>query len=312
MVSQKREVSDRGADAPPAKRRVVTSARREQNRLAQKAYRERQKDERQRLKQQKSQVNQGRLRPLLKRSAASEPERQDLTRKPSQKIAELLTDQISLENDGEESSGSNFPDLYRNMLQFSPTAFFASCLANAVSLGFDLSRIADCGAEYISPFYQPSLSTTLDRTALSRAGSAALSSFNNTSIPKHLRPTMAQVLIPHHVSLDLIPLPFLRERAIMLSAAMPHLFNNWELKVDVYERGGLTIWRLNSSKQGRGANARDSYPPWDMKSWEAAPWFLKKWSMLMGGDSEELFNQSIGWQVIRDIICSRDGGVQRS
>ncbi|KAM0198434.1 hypothetical protein ACHAPI_003957 [Fusarium lateritium] len=280
-----------GRDDPflPAKRRVVTTARREQNRVAQKVYRERQKQERKILKQQKAQGGQRpRPRPLLKRGGDPDSERQDPTPKLSQE------------------SKSEFPDLYLNMLQFSPTAFFASCLANAVSLGFDLSRIANCGVEYISPFYQPNLSSTIDHTVLVQAGSGVLSSYNNTTIPMHLRPTMAQILIPHHVSLDLIPLPFLRERAIMLSDAMPHVFNSWELKLDVYVRGGLTIWRLDSSRRGGGANGRDSYPPWDMKSWEAAPWFMKKWCALLGENHDELYNQSIGWQVVRDMICSRD------
>lgn len=86
----------------------------------------------------------------------------------------------------------------------------------------------------------------------------------------------------------------------MLSAAMPHAFNNWELKLDIYERGGLKIWRL------KGESGRDTYPPWDMKSWEAAPWFLKKWCMLMGREYDKINEQSIGWQVVRDMISSRD------
>ncbi|KAJ4263236.1 hypothetical protein NW764_016186 [Fusarium oxysporum] len=306
---------------PPAKRRVLTTARREQNRLAQKAYRERQKQERIRLKQEKAQAARGqRLRPLLKRDDV--PPKESPRNRESSQMTPQTCGQVptspeedvenidwfidttrASQNDLNGNSRSNFPDLYLNMLQFTPTAIFTSCLANAASLGFDLSRIADCSVEHISPFYQPSLSTTLDHTALVQAGSTILSSFNNTKIPVHLRPTMAQILIPHHISLDLIPLPFLRERAIMLSAAMPHLFNNWELKLDIYDKGGLTIWKL---KHERGLNGRDSYPPWDMKSWEAAPWFLKKWCMLMGKEYDKLYNQSIGWQVVRDMICSRD------
>jgi hypothetical protein len=209
----------------------------------------------------------------------------------------------SSQNNSVKKLEPNFPDLYMNMLQFSPATIFTSCLTNAVSLGLDPSVIANCGVEHISPFYQPNLSITLDHATLIQAGSNILSTFNNTSIPVHLRPTMAQILIPHHTSLDLIPLPFLRERAIMLSAAMPHVFNNWELKLDIYERGGLTIWRL---KHEKGESVRDTYPPWDMKSWEAAPWFLKKWCMLMGREYDKMHNQSIGWQVVRDMISSRD------
>ncbi|RBA17617.1 hypothetical protein FPRO05_11332 [Fusarium proliferatum] len=303
-VSRKR-TSSRDGDAPPAKRRVVTTARREQNRQAQKAYRERQKQERIQLKQERAQAKATcgqRLRPLLKREDLSPVDSSE----QQSSIEEISLCDESLLEPVETSAKKlepKFPDLYMNMLQFSPAAIFTSCLTNALSLGLDPSVIANCSVEHISPFYQPNLSSTLNHTALIQAGSNILSTFDNTSIPIHLRPTMAQILIPHHTSLDLIPIPFLRERAIMLSAAMPHVFNNWELKLDIYERGGLTIWRL---KHEKGENVRDTYPPWDMKSWEAAPWFMKKWCMLMGREYDKMHNQSIGWQVVRDMISSRD------
>ncbi|KAF4947067.1 hypothetical protein FGADI_10697 [Fusarium gaditjirri] len=303
-VSRKRTRS-KDHDAPPAKRRVLTTARREQNRRAQKAYRERQKQERIRLKQEKVQAQQHRgqrLRPLLKREEL--PTRDSCEQQSSiGEISQWDADVPETADTSVKKPEPNFPDLYLNMLQFSPVAIFTSCLTNAISLGLDPSVIANCSVEHISPFYQPSLSTTLNHAALLQAGANILSTFSNTSIPIHLRPTMAQILIPHHTSLDLIPIPFLRERAIMLSAAMPHVFNNWELKLDIYERGGLTIWRL---KHEKGESVRDTYPPWDMKSWEAAPWFLKKWCMLMGREYDKMHNQSIGWQVVRDMICSRD------
>ncbi|KAF5586195.1 hypothetical protein FPCIR_8046 [Fusarium pseudocircinatum] len=300
-LSRKRTRSE-DDDAPPAKRRVLTTARREQNRQAQKAYRERQKQERIRLKQEKALAQQNRgqsLRPLLKREHLS-PIDSCQQESPIEEMSPCDDDVTATVDKSVKKLEPNFPDLYMNMLQFSPAAIFTSCLSNALSLGLDPSVIANCSVEHISPFYQPNLSSTLNHVALIQAGSTILSTFNNTSIPVHLRPTMAQILIPHHTSLDLIPIPFLRERAIMLSAAMPHAFNNWELKLDIYERGGLKIWRL------KGDGGRDTYPPWDMKSWEAAPWFLKKWCMLMGREYDKMNEQSIGWQVVRDMISSRD------
>ncbi|RBQ78719.1 hypothetical protein FVER14953_21437 [Fusarium verticillioides] len=302
-VSRKRTRS-KDDDAPPAKRRILTTARREQNRQAQKAYRERQKQERIRLKQEKAeaQATYGqRLRPLLKREDPSPID----SSQPQNSIDKMSTcdeDVTETVDTSVKKLEPKFPDLYMNMLQFSPAAIFTSCLTNALALGLDPSVIANCSVEHISPFYQPNLSSTLNHAALVQAGSSILSTFNNTSIPIHLRPTMAQILIPHHTSLDLIPIPFLRERAIMLSAAMPHAFNNWELKLDIYERGGLTIWRL----KGERDSGRNTYPPWDMKSWEAAPWFLKKWCVLMGREYDKMNEQSIGWQVVRDMISSRD------
>ncbi|KAF5022517.1 hypothetical protein F66182_5419 [Fusarium sp. NRRL 66182] len=299
--------SEDGIDTnPPVKRRVLTEARREQNRLAQKAYRQRQKQQRQLLKEAKARSSSiSRLRPLLQRPVASKND-QDST--VSQRTTESH-DQSFQEDDVDESftqaeSDANFADIYLNMLQFAPARLCTSLFYNARSLGFDLTRLADCGSEYISPFYQPHLSAASRPTSLAQAASAFVSSFDNSNVPVQLRPTMAQILIPHHVSLDLIPFPLMRERAIMLSAAMPHIFNNWELKLDIYVRGGLILWR-QSSKQ-KSERDRNSYPPWEMKSWEAAPWFLEKWCMITGGEDGELYKQSMGWQVVREMICSSE------
>ncbi|RGP59529.1 hypothetical protein FSPOR_11286 [Fusarium sporotrichioides] len=303
IMSQKRSHEGNNAHLP-AKRRVLTLARREQNRLAQKAYRERQKEERNVTKEAIARArNNNRPRPILKRHDPSS-NRRLLGQEKHQQLIPFTDTSSSDESDSQTSS--EFPDVYLNMLQFFPTAFFGSCLANAASLGFDLDLVADCTAYNLSPFHQPDLSSIADYSTLVRRGSDFLSTFANTSVPVHLRPTMAQILIPHHISLDLIPLPFLRERAIMLSAALPDVFNGWELKLDVYERGGLTTWRLGS---GKGSKTRDSYPPWDIKSWEAAPWFLNKWCTLMGKESEEFHQQSIGWQIVRDMIASNSSQV---
>ncbi|XEV03521.1 hypothetical protein FSHL1_008808 [Fusarium sambucinum] len=284
---------------PPTKRRVLTPARREQNRLAQKAYRKRQKEERNIKKEVIARVrSNSRSRPLLKR------------RVPCSKDQQLIPfNDTSSSDDTDSDVSSTFPDVYSNMLRFFPTAFFRSCLANAESLGFDLNLVADCTAYNFSPFHQPNLSSIVDYSTLVQKGSDILSTFARSSMPVHLRPTMAQILIPHHISLDLIPLPFLRERAIMLSAALPDTFNSWELKLDVYERGGLVTWKLGS---GKGEKTRDSYPPWDMKSWEATPWFLNKWCNVAGKEYEEFNQQSIGWQVVRDMIAFKDSRVTRA
>ncbi|KAF4973675.1 hypothetical protein FZEAL_9267 [Fusarium zealandicum] len=379
---------------PPAKRRALTAARREQNRLAQSAYRKRRKEHGQKRREAPSRPDRERpLRPLLREasntvgSIKGGPGRQKYVQESSEvldlppqdyhrlRIAtggrieptkQLLqtslteteshrtestsaylddtvvsstveisppgsTDQCQAENDftipslvisvQPSTPGSSiaisppkhhqnehlkFPDLFMNMRQFLETTLCTAVLQNALSLGVDLERLGNCANEYMSPFYQPNISSVLDPAELLRSSAASATSPRNSNIPIHLRPTLAQVLIPHHVSLDLIPLPFLRERAIMLSAAMPHAFNTWELKVDIYERGGLTIWRHGQLEaRGKSTRGSSSYHPWDMKSWEAAPWFLDKWSLAIGGEESEFHNQSIGWQVVREVIRSQ-------
>ena len=156
-----------------------------------------------------------------------------------------------------------------NALQFLPTTIFSAILHNTLSLGFDPQDLITCGADCISPFYHPSTAQD-DPAALLASATLRLPA----GTPEHLRPSLTQIVVPHHPSFDLIPLPQLRDRAIMLSAAMPDIFNLWELKLDIYQRGGLSVRRQSQ--------------PWDKSSWVAAPWFLAKWSMIVAEEREHL------------------------
>lgn len=81
---------------------------------------------------------------------------------------------------------------------------------------------------------------------------------------------MAQILVPHHASLDLIPLPLLRDRVITMSFAMPQIFDLWDLKLDIYVQHALVY-------QSHGPNG--AYQSWDQRSWKATAWFLQKWCL---------------------------------
>lgn len=100
---------------------------------------------------------------------------------------------------------------------------------------------------------------------------------SHESLPASLKPTPAQILIPHHASLDLVPLPRLRERAILTCAALPHVFSLWEMKLDIYTRNALEC-------HSRDTSSGVTLQPWDRRSWQAAPWFLSKWEMVVDTD----------------------------
>ena len=152
--------------------------------------------------------------------------------------------------------GDNALASFVHLPLFDPsTAFFSALLQNALHLDLDLTCLAACKDTYTSPFYKP------------LTAQSTLPVSEHAHLPASLRPTPAQVLIPHHASFDLIPIPAFRERAIMLSAAMPHVFNLKELKIDIHVRGGMEI-------------AKGEYT-WDEKSWKVKPWFLDKWCMLV-------------------------------
>ncbi|CAI6094281.1 unnamed protein product [Clonostachys chloroleuca] len=302
---------DKGAK--PKKKRVITEARKEQNRIAQRAFRQRQKELGQRTKAEtKNQPGVKKHRELLPRGAdtgksitnhesrlqvPSTPSdgmpHEPLTSAGSQNILALLPSPPDSTSPLPQSSETDrrleevwqqlaMPDPRANTQEFLETTVCSAILHNGLSLGFDLETIADCSIECMSPFYRPTTPQD-DPVALLASAISHLA----VEPPVYLRPTLAQVLIPHHASLDLIPLPNLRDRAIMLSAAMPTVFNIWELKVDIYERGGLGVSKGN----GRGWRGNQ---PWQRESWVAAPWFLRKWSMFLEDDKEQLSAHSIG------------------
>ncbi|KAI8623312.1 hypothetical protein F5Y19DRAFT_468596 [Xylariaceae sp. FL1651] len=155
-------------------------------------------------------------------------------------------------------------------LEDNRTAVFKACLSNAICIGIDLAQLMFCEQPCMSPFYQPMARANEDPAALVAASS-------HDSMPVSLKPTLAQILIPHHASIDLIPIPRLRERAILMTAALPHLFSLWEMKLDIYTRDALMC---------RGRNTMSGFisQPWDMRSWQAEPWFLEKWRMVVDAD----------------------------
>ncbi|KAI0129804.1 hypothetical protein BJ170DRAFT_617656 [Xylariales sp. AK1849] len=163
------------------------------------------------------------------------------------------------------------------MTQPVPTMIFSAVLHNALTLGFNLNRLATaCSPDtyYMSPFYRPDATPQDDPNLLILSVQCSATPASQ-HIPENLRPTLAQLLIPHHASLDLIPLPRFRDRAITLSAALPQFFSLRELKMDIYAHGALVLSGCSSECQ-----------PWDWRSWKAAPWFLRKWSMAVDSQDE--------------------------
>lgn len=150
------------------------------------------------------------------------------------------------------------------------TCIFRACLSNAIRIGIDVAELLNCERFCMSPFYRPMTQMNCDPAAF-----AAVSSYD--SLPASLKPTPAQILIPHHASLDLVPLPRLRERAILTCAALPHIFSLWEMKLDIYTRNALEC-------HSRDTSSGVTLQPWDRRSWQAAPWFISKWKVVVDTD----------------------------
>jgi hypothetical protein len=161
------------------------------------------------------------------------------------------------------------------------THLLTACMHNAFSIGITIDEFFTYNCMSLcSPFYRPATPSTDPRSLLASVLSA------NPSIPTNLRPTLPQILIPHHPIFDLIPLPALRTRAIVLSAAGTNLVNMFELKKDIIE-GGLVCWGVNDCEPDKQRKGRGQ--PWELGSWKIAPWFRAKWRLLLSGAGGDLF-----------------------
>lgn len=194
-------------------------------------------------------------------------------------------------------------DPYMNGLQQAFVTVYHATMRNSIALHFDLVKLAQCSTTYSSPIYQPDATPQTDmRTLFARSGLPR-------DLPANLRPTRAQYLVPHHPCIDLIPIPMFRDRAIILSATRPDEYNLDDLKADVYHRDGLVVWGSAGSRRQGGRDdsfweyddcQANQWQPWDKRAWEAAPWFLEKWSMALGGPDGELSQQSRWWNNVRE------------
>ena len=159
------------------------------------------------------------------------------------------------------------PDPYLNIIQSSRTTTWLGLIYNASCIGLSLQDLLT--PKHPSPFYDPDKANTGDFRDL-------LAAANKPSMPVNLRTTLPQVELPHPAYLDLLTFTELRARAIILAATMPHAFDPLDLKWDLLEDGLVC---RSSSSSGNG----ESCQPWDARNWKAAPWFLHKWHMLIGG-----------------------------
>ncbi|KAL5356322.1 hypothetical protein BJX96DRAFT_142633 [Aspergillus floccosus] len=296
--------TDRARNRP---KRVITPARKEQNRIAQRVYRQRQKERLQREKQCTGKLNPAKdIRPSIPDHSNREPEfvedvqrcdwptvdlpvvDQDGTPSHQQLPQVMLTLDHLFPSDSARDKSTGFaatdlqeytdtpttpessstdepdvllPDPYGSSLELTQTTLLRACVLNASSLGIGVEEFFSYKCMSLcSPFYRPNTSMSEDPRTLIR-------SISHPGIPQHLQPTLTQILFPHHPLLDLIPFPAMRTRAIMLAATAPNLLDSVDLKTDIVAQGGITC---------HGGQ------PGDMRSWKVAPWFRKKWQLLLG------------------------------
>jgi len=174
------------------------------------------------------------------------------------------------------TSSPHLPDPYINHLQLAGEACFNATFAIAASLGISRSAYIN---DHPSLFYHST-------------------SANFYHLPRSLRPTPAQLTLPHPVYLDCIIFPAFRSRAIILSARGE--LDHGALFVDLMY-GGLVCWGNANATYQYGRGMRDGVA-WSKRSWEAKCWFLKRWPALVGtedGGADAIRDEDGMWEGCR-------------
>ena len=196
----------------------------------------------------------------------------------------LRTDKILVLRNAYSQHAPSIPDVHTNHIRMKPLLYVAACIANASILGFSLSQ-ENC-EDLESPFFRGS-------TSESAAKVACLNDFS--ALSPDLRPSATQLVHRHHPYIDVLPFPTLRERIIKLAYVEEEpMIDEDELCQDL--NNGLVCW--GSVLDGKNS-AMGSGAPWDVRSWEAQPWFLKKWWIVIGGAEGEIYKQTQWWRQMR-------------
>lgn len=138
----------------------------------------------------------------------------------------------------------------------------------------------------MSPFFQPGISKEI---------AEKMCSMDFANVKPFLRPVPSQLLKSHYSYIDTIPFPSFRERAIGMICTNPPMIDEKELFQDLLH-DGLVCWASDPTK---ASCFETSGAPWDLRSWEAQPWFLKKWWILVGGTQSEIYRQTVWWREMR-------------
>ncbi|KAE8370274.1 hypothetical protein BDV27DRAFT_119580 [Aspergillus caelatus] len=159
------------------------------------------------------------------------------------------------------------------LTSFSSTSAF---LENARQLGLSIGDFVDDNSE--SPF-------------CSRIGDVRrYQPISYQALAADLQPTPEQMRIPHHPYLDIVPFPSFRAKALTAISSGTPAFSEDELCFDL-AHDSMRCWGSTAtSLHGRGNGT-----PWDARSWEVSPWFLKKWGFLVGNEDDTIHQNSLWW-----------------
>lgn len=162
------------------------------------------------------------------------------------------------------------PDV-KQVIYVQQNGLFGAIMENTLALGLLRGAQILFSQDGTSPF---------NKDWIESKGAMQLSEIKSkfATVPKDLQPLDIQITFEHHVYLDVMPFPLFRSKALQALMCDPPLFDEDELCVDITDNAGLVIWGSQGNDQGM-----EACRPWDMRSWEPKPWFLRKYWYLCGG-----------------------------
>ncbi|KAJ4394804.1 hypothetical protein N0V93_004024 [Gnomoniopsis smithogilvyi] len=189
-----------------------------------------------------------------------------------------------------------FSDPYLNHIRMDAMCTISAMWENCLQLG--ISEWMLCDEDSQSPFYRPGPSTSLITNNKIEAVDGVVRTVQSIwkTLKPDIRPTREQITIPHHPCLDVFPFPTFRKNVLKATV----VFDDDEFFCDALE--GLTCWGGSGIGRGdrKGATGKTSTgTPWDHRSWEAKPWFIRKYWIVLGGEDGELVRQSEWWRGTR-------------
>ncbi|KAL8650557.1 MAG: hypothetical protein Q9210_003749 [Variospora velana] len=188
-------------------------------------------------------------------------------------------------------------DPYVNNLRIETVCTTAALYRLGMYIGITEEMI--CADRSLSPFFLPSVGSADDMVKANAIGTAQRIC---ETLKPDLRPSSEQIAVDHHPYIDILPFPMLRKNLIMHQEEIDEDGFFHDMLTGLMCWGGAGIGRRNRQEFTGYASTGT---PWDVRSWEAKEWFLKKYWALVGGDDGELVRQSEWWRSMRgeDPLC---------
>ena len=150
-----------------------------------------------------------------------------------------------------------------------------------------------CADESLSPFFWSGAESAND---IVKASIVCTVQSTFKTLKPDLRPSSEQITVKHHPFIDILPFPTLRKNLITHQEVIDEDEFFHDMLTGLVCWGGAGIGRKDREDSTGNASTGT---PWDVRSWEARVWFLKKYWTLLGREDGELVRQSVWWRSIR-------------